>query len=149
MNGMPVRIAFIGFACMVGAAGCAPKQAAMQSTSPDAVVSPATTADPLSSSITSAAVSLGPSDSLKACLARISSDSSDGARMIAQQSCRDNEELHQNVVGTAIAKSGNRASAGTQGDSLEACMARIPTDATVGQRMLAEESCQRDQLTHR
>jgi hypothetical protein len=28
-------------------------------------------------------------------------------------------------------------------------MARIPTDATAGQRMLAEESCQRDQLTHR
>ncbi|MDH4243040.1 MAG: hypothetical protein OEV38_04710 [Nitrospira sp.] len=121
----------------------------MQSTSPDAVVSPATTADPLSSSATPAAVSLGPSDSLKACLARISGDSSDGTRMIAEQSCRDNEELHQSVVGTAIAKSGGRASAGTQGDSLEACMARIPTDATVGQRMLAEESCQRDQLTHR
>jgi hypothetical protein len=135
MNGMPVRIAFIGFACMVGAAGCAPKQAAMQSTSTDTAVS--------------AAVSLGPSDSLQACLARISGDSSDGTRMIAEQSCRDNEELHQSVVGTAIAKSGGRASAGTQGDSLEACMARIPTDATVGQRMLAEESCQRDQLTHR
>lgn len=69
--------------------------------------------------------------------------------MIAEQSCRDNEELHQNVVGTAIAKSGNRASAGTQGDSLEACMARIPKDATAGQRMLAEETCRRDQLTHR
>jgi len=27
-------------------------------------------------------------------------------------------------------------------------MALIPTDATVGQRMLAEETCKRDQLTH-
>jgi hypothetical protein len=68
--------------------------------------------------------------------------------MVAEQSCQDNEKLHQGVVGTAIAKSGNRASAGTQGDSLMACMARIPTDATAGQRMLAEESCKRDQLMH-
>lgn len=69
--------------------------------------------------------------------------------MVAEQSCRDNEKLHQSVVGMAAAKSANRASAGTQGDSLDDCMARIPTDATAGQRMLAEESCQRDQLTHR
>lgn len=148
MNTMPVRIAFIGFACMLGATGCALKQAAMESASTDASVSPATIADPSPSSTTPAAVSLGPSDSLKACLARISSDSSDGTRMIAEQSCRDNEALHQSVVGTAIAKSGGRASAGTQGDSFEACLSRIPEDATAGQRMLAEESCQRDQLTH-
>ncbi|GKS57703.1 hypothetical protein YTPLAS18_12300 [Nitrospira sp.] len=89
------------------------------------------------------------SDSLKACLARIPSGSSAGARMVAEQSCRDNETLRQGVVGTATTKSGDRASAGTQGDSLEACMARIPKDATPGQRMLAEESCKRDQLTHR
>lgn len=148
INTMPVRIAFIGFACMLGATGCASKQAAMESASADTAVSPAAIADSSSSSTTSAAVSLGPSDSLKTCLARISSDSSDGARMIAEQGCRDNEEFHQSVVGTAIAKSGGRASAGTQGDSLEACLARIPEDATAGQRMLAEESCQRDQLTH-
>lgn len=68
--------------------------------------------------------------------------------MVAEQSCRDTEVLHQSVAGTAIAKSGNRASAGTQGDSLEACMGRIPSDATAGQRMLAEESCKRDQALH-
>lgn len=139
MNRMPVKIAFIGFACLLGASGCTSKQAAMQSTSTDAAASPATPAT----------ISLGPSDSLKACLARISGDSSDGTRMIAEQSCRDNEERHQSVVGTALAKSGGRASAGTQGDSLESCLARIPADATVGQRMLAEETCARDQLTHR
>lgn len=149
MNRMPVRIALIGVACMLGAVGCASKQVATQSTTTDASVSRTTTADPSSSSAIPEAVSLGPSDSLKACLARIPGDSSDGARMIAEQSCRDNEELHQSVVGTAIAKSGNRASAGTQGDSLEDCVARIPKDATAGQRMLAEESCQRDQLSHR
>jgi hypothetical protein len=69
--------------------------------------------------------------------------------MIAEQGCLDNEDLRQGVVGTAIAKSGGRVSAGTQGDSLEACMTRIPEDATAGQRMLAEETCARDQLTHR
>jgi hypothetical protein len=91
----------------------------------------------------------GLSDSLSACLAGIPSDSSDGAKMVAEQSCQENEQLRQGVVGTAIAKSGNRASAGTQGDSLETCLARIPDDATAGQRMLAEETCARDQLTHR
>ncbi len=140
MNRMPLGIVRIGFACLLAAAGCASEQASMQQpTSVSPSVSPATT-EP---------VSVGPSDSLKACLAKISSDSSDGARMVAEQSCQDNEKLHQDVVGTAIAKSGNRASAGTQGDSHDVCLARIPTDATSGQRMLAEETCARDQLTHR
>ena len=39
---------------------------------------------------------------------------------------------------------GARVSTGTQGDTLEACLARIPSDATEGQRMLAEGSCHRD-----
>jgi len=138
MNKMPVSHWAIGFACLLGAAGCASEQATMQPTSGSPSVSPTATE----------VVSVGPSDSLKACLARISNESSDGVRMVAEQSCQDNEKLHQGVVGTAIAKSGNRASAGTQGDSLNACMARIPADATAGQRMLAEESCKRDQLTH-
>ncbi len=34
--------------------------------------------------------------------------------------------------------------AGTFGDSLKACMDRIPGNATAGQRMLSEESCRRD-----
>jgi hypothetical protein len=138
MNRMPLDIMRIGFACLLGAAGCASEQTVMQPTS----------ASPSASSAPSEPAPVGPSDFLKACLAKISNDSSDGARMVAEQSCRDNETLHQGVVGTAIAKSGNRASAGTQGDSLKVCMERIPTDATAGQRLLAEESCKRDQLTH-
>ncbi len=139
MNRMPIGIVLMSFVYLLGAAGCASEQAASQPTSAEPSVSPVTTE----------AVSVGPSDSLKACLAKISSDSSDGMRMIAEQSCQDNEKLHQGVVGTAIAKSGNRASAGRQGDSQDSCIARIPTDATDGQRMLAEESCKRDQLMHR
>lgn len=30
-------------------------------------------------------------------------------------------------------------------DSLQACMARIPHDASIGQRMIAEQSCWRDE----
>lgn len=33
--------------------------------------------------------------------------------------------------------------AGSLDDSLHACLARIPKDATAGQRMLAEQSCRR------
>ncbi|MGE3976558.1 MAG: hypothetical protein AB7F94_03135 [Nitrospira sp.] len=139
MNRMPLGVVHIGFVCMLAAAGCASEQTARQPTSADSSVP----------SVTTESASVGPSDSLKACLAKIPSDSSNGMRMIAEQSCQDNEKLRQGVVGTAIAKSGNRASAGTQGDSLKACLARIPTDATSGQRMLAEETCARDQLTHR
>jgi len=137
MNRMQVATALIGFLCVGGTAGCVSGNAAMQPKSESAPVS--ATAESVSKPI---------SDSLKACLARIPSDSSVGAILVAEQSCRDNETLRQQVIGTATAKSGGRVSSGTQGDSLEFCMARIPTDATVGQRLLAEESCKRDQLTH-
>ncbi len=35
--------------------------------------------------------------------------------------------------------------AGAVEDSLKACLARIPTGTTPGQRMIAEQSCQRDE----
>lgn len=34
---------------------------------------------------------------------------------------------------------------GTSGDSLQACLSRIPSGASAGQRMMAEQSCQRDE----
>ena len=141
MNRMPVVTVLIGLACLLGTAGCVSKNAAMQPKSDEAPVS-AATPTPTES------VSNPNSHSLKACLAKIPSDSSVGMILIAEQTCRDNEALHQQVIGTATAKSGGRVSSGTQGDSLEYCLARIPSDATVGQRLLAEESCKRDQLTH-
>lgn len=80
------------------------------------------------------------SDSLNACLSRIPKDSSAGARMVAENSCRRDEAIR-----TGTARSSDRASAGAQDDTLQACMGRIPKDATAGQRMLAEESCKRDE----
>lgn len=38
-----------------------------------------------------------------------------------------------------------RPASGTSGDSLKACMDRTPSDASAGQRMMAEQSCQRDE----
>lgn len=38
----------------------------------------------------------------------------------------------------------NRIAPGSPQDSLEACLSRIPSDATPGQRLIAERTCQRD-----
>jgi len=43
----------------------------------------------------------------------------------------------------------DRIASGAVEDTLEACKARIPKDATAGQKMLAEESCRRDQAARR
>jgi len=43
----------------------------------------------------------------------------------------------------------DRVASGAVEDSLNACLARIPQDASPGQRMLAEESCKRDQTNRR
>jgi hypothetical protein len=44
---------------------------------------------------------------------------------------------------TVSAKSNDPVAAGSLEDSLQACLARIPKDATAGQKMLAEQSCRR------
>jgi hypothetical protein len=54
--------------------------------------------------------------------------------------------------GTASAQAGSaheRVASGTPGDTLEACMARIPKDASAGQKMVAEGSCRRDEADRR
>jgi hypothetical protein len=43
----------------------------------------------------------------------------------------------------------DRIASGSVEDTLNACLARIPDDATAGQKMLAEESCHRDQAARR
>lgn len=42
-----------------------------------------------------------------------------------------------------------RIASGAVEDSMAACMGRIPGDASAGQKMLAEESCRRDQAARR
>jgi hypothetical protein len=50
---------------------------------------------------------------------------------------------------SASTKNIDRVAAGAVEDSLNACLGRIPKDATAGQKMLAEESCRRDQAARR
>ncbi|MCP9442801.1 MAG: hypothetical protein NNA20_09420 [Nitrospira sp.] len=137
-NRMLRGIGFIGLVCLGGGVGCVLERSATQQTSegPSAQVTVETAPETRPKSL---------SDTLEGCLARIPADSSEGARMVAEQNCRESEELRQGVIGTAVAKSGDRVSAGTADDSLEACLARIPSDATEGQRMLAGLTCERDQ----
>jgi len=40
--------------------------------------------------------------------------------------------------------SNSRIAAGVEEETLNTCIARIPQDATAGQRMLAEQTCHRD-----
>ncbi|MCA9453017.1 MAG: hypothetical protein H6750_15055 [Nitrospiraceae bacterium] len=49
-----------------------------------------------------------------------------------------------NTEAKAVTTGPTRVSTGTQGDTLEACLSRIPSDATAGQKMLATMSCERD-----
>ena len=42
-----------------------------------------------------------------------------------------------------------RIAAGIEEETLDTCIARIPQNATVGQRMLAEQTCRRDFSTRR
>ncbi|MBA5867726.1 MAG: hypothetical protein GDA67_13625 [Nitrospira sp. CR1.3] len=84
-------------------------------------------------------------DSLQACLAKIPPSATAGTRQVAEESCKRDEAVRAGIVGAASTKSNDRAASGTQGDTLEACMARIPKDASAGQKMLAEQSCRRDQ----
>lgn len=51
--------------------------------------------------------------------------------------------------GAAPAKGLGRIAVGAVEDTLQACIARIPSDATAGQRMLAERSCERDQAARK
>jgi hypothetical protein len=48
------------------------------------------------------------------------------------------------VLPPAATTPGNAIAAGASEDSLQACLARIPKDATSGQRLMAEQSCRRD-----
>ena len=45
----------------------------------------------------------------------------------------------------ADATTAPKAAAGSAEDTLQACMSRIPKDASIGQRMIAEQSCHRDE----
>jgi hypothetical protein len=85
---------------------------------------------------------------VEACLARIPSDSTAGTRMLAEGSCRREGPVGSSLL-TTDANTRNRVASGSVEDNLDACLARIPQDASAGQKMLATESCKRDQANQR
>ena len=143
-SSMNARSVLSGLFCIIlsgGVAACATEEAATKSSNAGPASRTSGAAATGTSSMPKSLDTL--SDSLNACLARIPKDSSSGARMLAENSCRRDE-----AVRTGTASSSDRASAGAQDDTLQACMGRIPK-ASTGQRMLAEESCKRDEATRK
>ena len=64
-------------------------------------------------------------------------------------SCASDEMMESSPSGggttSTSTKNIDRVASGAVEDNSNACMARIPKDASAGQRLLAEESCRRDQ----
>lgn len=88
-------------------------------------------------------------NTVEACLARIPADSTPGTRMLAEGTCKREGPISSSLLAAPESKSRNRVASGSVEDNLDACMARIPQDGSVGQRMLAVESCKRDQTNQR
>lgn len=65
------------------------------------------------------------------------------AEMGAQEESRPSGGALTSVASAATGA--GAMAAGAVGDTLQACLARIPADASAGQRMIAEQSCARDQ----
>ena len=55
------------------------------------------------------------------------------------------EKASPALAAPAAAATKNAIAAGSTEDSLQACLARIPKDATARQRTVAEQSCRRDE----
>ena len=58
----------------------------------------------------------------------------------AQAADQPSEALSQ-----SLSTGGSDTASGAVEDTLKACVMRIPKDASIGQRMIAVESCQRDE----
>ncbi len=130
---------------------CATEEAITSSGSTTESTQPSAPAVPVKSpkKSTAAAPASSPNyDTVEACLARIPSDSTAGTRMLAEGSCRREASIGSSLL-AADTKTRNRVAAGSVEDNLDDCMARIPQDASGGQRMLASESCKRDLANQR
>ena len=126
---------------------CATEEAITSSGSTQASA-PAVPVKSLKKATTAAPASSPNYDTVEACLARIPSDSTAGTRMLAEGSCRREGSVGSSLL-NADTKTRNRVASGSVEDNLNDCMARIPQDASGGQRMLASESCKRDLANQR
>jgi hypothetical protein len=58
-------------------------------------------------------------------------------------------EASTNLMNPSASSKSSVAAAVEEEDTLDTCLARIPQDATVGQKMLAEQTCRRDFASRR
>lgn len=79
--------------------------------------------------------------------AKISALVSAGLLSLLVSSLASAADIPKSVPPTSQTAALPTVASGAVEDSLQACMARIPKEATIGQRMVAEQSCQRDQST--
>ncbi len=89
------------------------------------------------------------SATLQACLSHIPKDATRGQRAVAERTCQRDEAVRKAVVKPGTAAETSIVASGTQGDTLQTCLARIPKNATAGQRMVAERTCQRDEANRK
>ena len=59
------------------------------------------------------------------------------------------DQLSGETISSASMGERGVVAAGSVEDTLKACLARIPKDASAGQRMMAEQSCDRDEDTRK
>jgi PBP1b-binding outer membrane lipoprotein LpoB len=71
--------------------------------------------------------------------------STSGPSMTSTNSSMSTGSAAASASASGTTKNIDRIASGSAEDSLEACLSRIPKDASSGQRMLAEQSCHRDQ----
>ena len=76
---------------------------------------------------------------LASCLSLFSTQAED------RQPSQDQEKQLKGAVIVPPTERFSDVSPGAAEDTLKACLARIPEQATVGQRMLAEQTCEREE----
>lgn len=69
-----------------------------------------------------------------------------GLALIGLPATQATDQLSGKAASSVSTRDVGNVAAGAVEDTLKACLSRIPTDASTGQRLIAETSCQRDEM---
>jgi hypothetical protein len=72
------------------------------------------------------------------------SSTSDGGTAVSSSTMSSREAAVSRSTSPSITTDMDRVASGSVEDTLNACLARVPRDASEGQKLLAEQSCRRD-----
>ena len=76
--------------------------------------------------------------------AAVSSPTSSGGGAVESSSMNQSSSAAESRSMNQSSSSKSRIAAGVEEETLDTCLARIPQDATAGQKMMAEHTCRRD-----